>query len=120
MLTSEKMSSRGRPHPMIDYTLRCDRIVEEAEDPDCGVILLDVVLGHGSHPDPSEALVPAVRKARKTAEKQGRHLSFIASVTGTDMDPQNYAGQIAALEDACVAILPSNAQAARYAGLIIK
>ena len=112
--------TRGRPHPMIDYTLRCDRIVEEAEDPDCGVILLDVVLGHGSHPDPSEALVPAVRKARKTAEKQGRHLSFIASVTGTDMDPQNYAGQIAGLEDAGVAILPSNAQAARYAGLIIK
>ncbi len=112
--------TRGRPHPMIDYTLRCDRIVEEAEDPDCGVILLDVVLGHGSHPDPSEALVPAVQKARKTAEKQGRHLAFIASVTGTDMDPQNYAGQISALEDAGVTILPSNAQAARYAGLIIK
>ena len=112
--------TRGRPHPMIDYTLRCDRIVEEAEDPDCGVILLDVVLGHGSHPDPSEALVPAVQKARKTAEKQGRHLAFIASVTGTDMDPQNCAGQISALEDAGVTILPSNAQAARYAGLIIK
>lgn len=112
--------TRGRPHPMIDYSLRCDRIVEETEDPECGVILLDVVLGHGSHPDPSETLVPAVQKARKTAGKQGRQLSFIASVTGTDMDPQNYAGQISALEDAGVTILPSNAQAARYAGLIIK
>jgi FdrA protein len=34
--------TRGRPHPMIDYSIRNDRILQESKDPDCGVILLDV------------------------------------------------------------------------------
>jgi len=38
----------GRPHPMIDFSLRNKRIVQEAQDPETKVILLDVVLGYGS------------------------------------------------------------------------
>ena len=112
--------TRGRPHPMIDYSLRCDRLVEEAKDPECGVILLDLVLGYGSHPDPAQALVPAIDRARKIAQDNGRSLAFVASITGTDMDPQNLSGQTASLKSAGVTILPSNAQAARYTGLIVK
>ncbi|HEB29521.1 MAG TPA: acyl-CoA synthetase FdrA [Spirochaetes bacterium] len=112
--------TRGRPHPMIDYSLRCGRLLEEAEDPDCGVILFDVVLGYGSHPDPAQALVPAIDKAHKIARDNGRNLAFVASITGTDRDPQNLSGQAASLKNAGVTILPSNAQAARYTGLIVK
>lgn len=110
--------TRGRPHPMIDYTLRCDRLVEEAKDPGTGVILLDVVLGYGSHADPSAVLVPAIARARSAAGK--RPLSFIASICGTDQDPQGYERQKEALERAGVIVLDSNAQAARFAALVLK
>ena len=110
--------TRGRPHPMIDYTLRCERLLQEAKDPGTGVILLDVVLGYGSHPNPAQELVPAIARARKAAGK--RALSFIASICGTDEDPQSYSRQKAALDQAGVIILPSNAQAARFAALVTK
>jgi succinyl-CoA synthetase alpha subunit len=112
--------TRGRPHPMIDYTLRLERLTQEANDRDCGVILLDVVLGFGAHPDPSGALAQGVEEAGKIAHKDGRRLSFVASITGTDEDPQNYTAQKSALEEAGVTILPSNAQASRYAAWLLK
>jgi len=111
--------TKGRPHPMIDFTLRCERIVQEAEDSETAVILLDVVLGYGSHPDPAGALVPAIEKAREIAGAGGRSLVFVASITGTDGDPQNRSRQMAALESAGVLIAPTNAQAARLAGAIV-
>jgi len=48
----EEEFTQGRPHPMIDFDLRARRIVREAEDPETAVLLLDVVLGYGVHPDP--------------------------------------------------------------------
>ena len=84
------------------------------------MILLDVVLGYGSHPDPAGALVPVIKKAQETARNGGRRLAFVASITGTDRDPQNLKGQTAALENAGVRVLPSNAQAARYIALLVK
>lgn len=111
--------TKGRPHPMIDFTLRCERIVQEAGDPETAVILLDVVLGYGSHPDPAGALVPAIEQARKIARSGGRTIAFAASITGTDGDPQNRSRQLAALEGAGVLIAPTNAQAARLAGMIV-
>ena len=112
--------TRGRPHPMIDYSLRIDRLLKETDDRDCGIILLDVVLGHGSHEDPAAALVPVIQKAQKSATTQGRHISFVASITGTNEDPQNYEKQKKAFEQAGVFILPSNAQAARFSALLLK
>ncbi len=111
--------TRGRPHPMIDFTLRCERIVQEAGDDGTAVILLDVVLGYGSHPDPAGALVPAIENAREIARAGGRPLAFVASITGTDGDPQNRSRQMAALERAGALIAPTNAQAARLAGMIV-
>jgi FdrA protein len=73
--------TRGRPHPMIDHRLRNERIVKEAADPQTAVILLDVVLGYGSHPDPASMMVPAIEAARKRAGK--RTLAFVGSVCGT-------------------------------------
>lgn len=108
----------GRLHPMIDPTLRKKRILDEAKDPETAVILLDIVLGYGSHEDPAGALVPEIIEAKKIAEKDGRHVVFIASVTGTDKDPQNYTLQKEKLEKAGVIVMPTNAQAARLAALI--
>ncbi len=80
--------TRGRAHPMIDPTLRMERIAREAADPTCGVLLLDLVLGHGTHPDPAGELADAVRSARATAHAEGRALPVVVSLTGTDADPQ--------------------------------
>ena len=108
----------GRAHPMMDYTVRKLRIMQEARDPATAVILLDVVLGYGSNPDPAGQLVPTILEAASTAEKAKRRLSFVASIVGTEGDPQGVAGQAKKLEDAGVVLRPSNAQASLLAALV--
>jgi len=108
----------GRPHPMIDPRLRSGMIEESARDPQVAVILLDIVLGYASHPDPAGALIPAIRAARDAAARDGRALAFVASVCGTPNDVQGLAGQRAILADAGVHLTASNARAARLAGLV--
>jgi FdrA protein len=110
----------GRPHPMIDNDLRIRRLLQEAGDPQVGVILLDVVLGYGAHPDPTTELVPAIRQAHKLARKTGRELIVIANVTGTEQDPQVRSQQVKALDGAEVIVCESNATAARLAGLTLQ
>lgn len=112
--------TQGRLHPMLDPTLRNRRLLQEAADPTVGVILFDVVLGYGAHPDPAGAIVPAIQQAQATAAAAGRHVSFVASVCGTDHDPQNLAHQAAQLRAADVLVVPSNAAAATLAGLIAR
>jgi succinyl-CoA synthetase alpha subunit len=109
----------GRPHPMIDFRLRNERIVAAAEDPATAVILLDVVLGYGAHADPAGALVPAIEAATRAAAKGRRGLAIVASVCGTPADPQGLARQEARLAAAGVLLAPSNAQAARLAGSLV-
>jgi FdrA protein len=109
----------GRPHPMIDYSLRNRRIVEEAKDPETSVILLDVVIGYGSNPRPAEDLAPALTMARAIALSANRHLAIVCSVTGTDQDPQCRAEVVRALEESGVVVVESNAAACRLAGLLI-
>ena len=108
----------GRAHPMVDFSLRKLRILQEARDPSTAVILLDVVLGVGSNPDPAGELVPAIRRAREIGSESGRYIPVVASVVGTDQDPQNLAGQLEALNQAGVTVLPSNAQATWVAAMI--
>ncbi len=103
----------GRLHPMLDPELRNRRLVEEARDPEVAVILFDVVLGYGTHPDPAGAMLPAIAEARTAAG--GRPPVFVASVCGTDQDPQPRAEQVAKLRDAGVLVAPTNAAAARLA-----
>ena len=111
---------RGRAHPMIDMSLRQQRIVKEARDPETAVILLDVVLGLGAHRDPASALTPAIEEAKAVAKKDGRHLSIVASICGTDKDPQDKKGQVKKFGEAGVLLMPSNAQATRMAALIAR
>src|SRR5262249_55491781 len=87
--------TRGRPHPMIDTEARGRRIREAGASADVSVLLVDLVLGRAAHPDPSRSLASAIRDARGTAERDGRRLVAIASVVGTEQDPQGLAKQTA-------------------------
>ena len=106
--------TKGRPHPMIDFTLRNERIIQEAKSPETAVILLDIVLGYGAHPYPANALAPAIEEAKV------RNVSVIASLCGTEDDPQDYGKQKRELEKMGVIIMPSNAQAARFTALVVR
>ena len=108
----------GRPHPMIDFRYRNERMLREAADPTTAVILLDIVLGYGAHSDPAAVLAPVLREARGTAEREGRHLAVVGSVCGTEEDPQRLSVQEARLRDAGMLLAPSNAAAAWLAAAI--
>jgi succinyl-CoA synthetase alpha subunit len=110
--------TRGRPHPMIDHRLRNERIVAEAADPEVAVILFDVVLGYGAHPDPAAEMVPAIHAAQARAREGKRRIAFVGFVCGTRGDPQNLAKQEAALRAAGVVLADSNAAAVRLAARI--
>jgi FdrA protein len=112
--------TRGRPHPMIDHRLRNERMVREAGDPEVAVILFDVVLGYGSHPDPAAEMVPAIAAARAVAAKRKRRIAFVGAVCGTDADPQGLVRQEGALAKAGVILGSSNAEAVRIAAAIAK
>ncbi|MGH3581035.1 MAG: hypothetical protein ACRDUX_27340 [Mycobacterium sp.] len=108
----------GRPHPMIDPSERTDRIIAAAERHDVGILLVDVVLGHGAAADPATPLAAAVRRARDIASTDGRTLLVIGSVCGTRDDPQGIDGQRRILRDVGVVLHDSNAAAARHAALL--
>ena len=110
----------GRLHPMIDNDLRIRRLEKEAGDPQVAVILLDVVLGYGAHPDPAGELAPAIAAARAAASQAGRYLEVVTVVCGTDEDPQGLESQIAQLEEAGALVETSNDTAVRYAGQLIR
>jgi FdrA protein len=110
----------GRLHPMMDNELRIRRLLEEAEDPSVAIIMLDVVIGYGSHPNPASELAPAVAKAKALAAANGRHLEVVAVVTGTDEDPQNFSDQIQQMRDAGTWVSPSNEDTVRYIGRILQ
>lgn len=109
----------GRPHPMIDPSLRCERVVAEAADPAAAVLLVDCVIGYGSHEDPAEELSQAIRAAKGLCAKEGRYLAVVASVCGTEGDPQSLAASRLKLANAGAVVLPSNAQAVRFTQRIL-
>lgn len=96
----------GRAHPMIDPTLRLDHLARAAADPDTAVVLLDVVLGHGSEIDPADLLAPAIAKVSQPV---------VVAVVGTDSDPQGLERQVRALVNAGAEVHLSNARATRRA-----
>ena len=108
----------GRPHPMMDSRLRRERLLTEAKDPEVAVLLLDFLLGFNSSADPAGDLAPAIAEAKGVVKKRGGFLSVVASVCGTSEDPQGLDQQVARLEEEGVVILPSSAQAARFAVLV--
>jgi hypothetical protein len=112
--------TRGRAHPMIDPTLRNQAIVETGGDQRVRVLLLDFILGLGSHADPVGAALPAIESAVAAAHKDHRDLAVVAHVVGTDLDPQGLSRQEERLRSARVTVCASNVAAARVAAALLQ
>jgi FdrA protein len=108
----EEEFTSGRAHPMIDPTIRKIRLVEEAKDPEVAVILMDIVLGYGSHQDPAGAMLTAINEAKTISSAEGRTLPILAHVCGTEEDPQQLSKQEAKLREAGVRLFKTNASMA--------
>ncbi len=115
--TGEDFYTVGKPHPMVDQTVRCDLIRKCGADPSVGLLLLDVVIGDGSNHDPAPELVAAVKDAKKKRGK--KPLVVLASITGTDADLQNASRQAAVLEEGGICVQPSAARAAMLAATLL-
>jgi FdrA protein len=107
--------TRGRPHPIIDPSLRNAAVARAGDDPDLAVLLVDVILGDGAHPDPAGALAAAMREARARARRARRTIEVVAHVVGTDEDPQGLADQEGKLKAAGALVRPTNRLAAELA-----
>ena len=115
----DEVFTKGRPHPVMDPSILVDRLIQEAHDPETGVILFDLLYGYAIHPDPVGAIEDALREVARIERDEGRHICLVASLCGTDIDPQNVAEQARRLREYGVVIQPSNARAALLAGLIV-
>jgi FdrA protein len=108
----------GRPHPMLDPETRNRLITSVAEESHAAVVLIDVVLGYGAHADPAGAAAEAVVRLRTNAATRGRDVAVVASVCGAAGDPQGLAKSEKVMRAAGAAVLPTNAQAARFAAAV--
>jgi FdrA protein len=108
----EDEQTAGRAHPMIDPTLRNERLERESRDPQVGVIVLDVILGFGAHPDPAGDLAPII-----SAALAGRpdDLTIAVALCGAEGDPQGVDDQARRLAESGAFVTRNSAQAARSA-----
>ncbi len=100
--------TNGKPHPMIDPTNRISRLIEEARDPEVAVIVMDFVLGFGSHEDPVGSTIETIKEAKAIAAAEGRELIILAYVLGTDLDTPSLEQQSQMLLDAGVILASSS------------
>jgi FdrA protein len=111
--------TRGKPHPVLEPEILKPRLWKEGSDPEVAVVLLDFILGYGAHPDPAGVLAETITLIKERAKEENRHLSIVASVCGTENDPQNLYNQENKLRESDVIVMPSSAKAAFLSGLII-
>lgn len=116
----EDVFTVGRLHPMLDNDLRIRRLRQEAADPEVAVILLDVVLGYGAHPDPASEFAPAIAEAIAMARRQGRHLEVVVTVIGTADDPQDVRRQSEQLRAAGANVFTGHQEAVTYAAGLVR
>jgi FdrA protein len=105
---------------MLDNELRIRRLLQEASDPEVAVLLLDVVLGFGSHPDPTAELAPAIQRAIRMGVDAGRRLDVLVVLTGTDEDRQDMEMQRQRLTGAGAHVDTRNEATIRRAGEIVR
>ncbi|MBP1040790.1 acyl-CoA synthetase FdrA [Vagococcus sp. BWB3-3] len=107
--------TNGRPHPMIDPDVRVTELNKVLEQPEIGVVMLDVVLGYGAHDDMATALAKPIQAVKTKLQEQNRHVIFVGVIVGTDADKQGYESQIEILEEAGVVVCQNNVQMIRTA-----
>lgn len=111
--------TQGKPHPMIDASKRKELMIEAGKDPETAAIILDIVLGYGSHSDMASELAPSIKKVIADAKGDNREIAVIATIVGTEEDPQDLFQQKKILKEAGVIICQSNAQAVKMALALI-
>lgn len=109
----------GRPHVAIDPAPRIERFLQEARDPETAVILMDFLLGYALCEDPAGMMADVIRQGKAEALARGGHLSVVASICGSDLDPQNFEIQKKVLEECGVIVMQNNGEASRLAASII-
>ena len=107
--------TQGKPHPMIDPAKRIECMQEAVDDPSTGVVLLDIMLGYGSHADMAGSLIPTIKELQAKADAQGRKVFFVATVCGTRSDYQGYDEAVNKLKEAGVIVCENNKLACRTA-----
>ena len=105
----------GRPHPMIDPSTRTERMLKDIDET-VAIVLLDVVIGYGSHENPAGEVAHAIQTLKT---QLSNHIIYVASITGTNKDPQGMDASKAQLEGEGVIVMPSNAQAVRLVGRLM-
>ena len=110
----------GKPHPMIDGSLRKIRIKEESLDPQVAIIFLDFILGYNASLDPVGELLDAIIQSKQAVKERGAHLTVVASVCGTENDPQDLNLQTSMLREQGVLVFNSNAKAALFCALLLE
>jgi FdrA protein len=109
----------GRPHPMIDATMRRQRILAEARDPGVAVLLMDFILGFNASGDPVGDVMDALLQAQLTMRASQGELTIVASICGTESDPQDLTLQRSLLEEAGVIVFQSSAKAALFCSQLL-
>ena len=107
--------TQGKPHPMIDPAKRIECMQEAVDDESTDVILLDIMLGYGSHPDMAGALLPTIKELQAKADAANRKVFFVATVCGTRRDYQGYDEAVNKLKDAGVIVCENNKLACQTA-----
>ena len=110
----------GRPHPMMAPELKMERLVAELCDPEVAVVLMDMVIGFGSHPDQANLALAALDEAHAKSGGKSAEKLVIVSVCGTDGDTPSRKDQVALLEQKGLVVLASNAQAAHFAAKAVQ
>lgn len=107
--------TKGKPHPMIDPAKRIECMQAAVDDESTGVVLLDIMLGYGSHADMAGSLIPTIKELQAKADAAGRKVFFIATVCGTRRDYQGYDDAVNKLKEAGVIVCENNKLACRTA-----
>ena len=107
--------TQGKPHPMIDPSVRVEKLKEFGKDSNTGIILLDVVLGYGAHENMAGELAPVIKELLDKAKSENRKLYIIGTVCGTKGDPQDYMKSQKILEETGMLVKESNTAAVRLA-----
>lgn len=111
----DDMYTQGKPHPMIDPEKRIEKLETSADSEDTAVIMLDNVIGYGSHADMASELAPTIKRITDKAKSEERSLVVLATVVGTDKDAQGYDKQRQILEEAGAILCDTNDQMVRTA-----
>ena len=110
----------GKPHPMIDSSLREGRIQAESLDPQVAILFLDFILGYNASSDPAGELLDVIIQAKQAAKKRGARLTVVASICGTEDDPQDLNLQTSMLREQGVIVFNSNARASLFCAQLLE